>query len=73
MSSLLKLNTKDIVGAIVSGVIVAILGYVSQLTSIYEISWDQIINIAVLSAITSLLKSLGTDTNGKLLGKIQIK
>ena len=73
MSNIFNLNVKDLVGAVTSAVIVAILGYIGGLASIYAVDWKQLLNLAVLTAITSLLKSLGTDANGKLFGKIQVK
>lgn len=73
MSNLLKLNVKDLSGAIVSAVLVAVLGYVSALTNITDINFTEVLNIAILTAVASLLKSLGTDSDGKLLGSIKIK
>lgn len=73
MSNLLKLNVKDLSGAIVSAVLVAVLSYVSALTNITDINFTEVLNIAILTAVASLLKSLGTDSDGKLLGSIKIK
>lgn len=67
-----KLNFRNIVSAVVSAVIVAILGYLSNLTDIFSVDTGQLLNVAVLTAITSLLKALGTDENSKLLGRIQL-
>jgi hypothetical protein len=73
MSKLFNLNLKDLGGAVVSAIIVSILTYLSSLTSIYSVDVDQLINIAVMTAIASLLKALSTDENGKLGGVIKIK
>lgn len=73
MSNFLKLNAKDVLGAVLSAVIVAVLGYLSNLTNIFDANWQQILDISVLTAITSLLKSLGTDSGGKFLGGLKIK
>jgi 5,10-methenyltetrahydromethanopterin hydrogenase len=72
-SNFFKLNAKDIAGAVLSAVIVAVLGYLSTLTNIFDADFTQILNISVLTAITSLLKSLGTDGNGSFLGSIKVK
>ena len=73
MSNIFNLNIKDVVGAIVSAIIVAVLGYIGSLVSIYDIDWNVVLNLAILTAVTSLLKSLGTDSNGKLFGNIPVK
>ena len=70
---MLNLNWKVVGSAILSAVIVAILGYLGTLTNIFDANLTQILNIALLTGITSLLKALGTNTDGKFLGSIQIK
>lgn len=72
-SKLFNLNFKDVLSAVISGVIVSVLGYISSLTNIADVSIAQIGNIALLTAVTSLLKALSTDETGKLLGAIEIK
>ena len=73
MSSIFKININDLTGAVISGVIVAVLAYLGTLTSIYEVDYKQLLDIVVLTAVASLLKSLATDSNGKLGGIIKIK
>lgn len=73
MSNIFKINLKDLVGAILSGVIMAVLTYLGSLTSIYNVDWSAIVNVAILAAITSLAKSFGTTEDGKFLGSVQIK
>jgi len=73
MSNLFSLNLKDLAGSILSGVIVAVLGFISSSANIFALDWNAILNIAVLTAIASLLKSLSTDGNGKFLGGISVK
>ena len=72
-SSFFKLNAKDIAGAVLSAIIVAVLGYLSTLISIFDANLNEILSIALMTAITSLLKSLGTDGNGSFLGSIKVK
>lgn len=73
MSDIFKVDLKDVAGAVVSAVIVAVLGYLSTLANITDISFPQLLNITILTAVTSLLKSFTTDGSGKLLGGIKVK
>ncbi len=73
MSNIFNLNFRDIGGAVLSAVIVAVLTYLSSLTSIFAVNGSQLLDVAALTAITSLLKSLGTDSTGKFFGSFQIK
>ena len=73
MSGLFQINLKDVSGAVLSAVIVAILGYLGSLTSIYSVDWQTLLNVAVLAGIGSIVKALGTDENGKAFGSIQVK
>jgi len=73
MSNLFSLNLKDLAGSILSGVIVAVLGFISSSANIFALDWKAILNIAVLTAIASLIKSLSIDGNGKFLGRISVK
>lgn len=73
MSDIFRLNWKDISGAVLSAVIVAVLGYVSKLTSISAVDPYQVLNIAALTGVASLLKALGTNVNGEFLGAVKVK
>jgi hypothetical protein len=73
MSNLFEIKWKDVAGAIVSGVIIAVLGYLSNITNIADINVHQIASISILAAVTSLLKALSTDEQGRLLGGIKVK
>ncbi len=73
MSNIFKLNWSDVAGAVTSAVVVAILGYLATLTDILAIDPAQILNIAILTAVTSLAKALTTDGEGRLLGGVKIK
>lgn len=68
-----KINIKDIISAVVSAVIVAIVGYLSSITDITNIDYHQIMSIAVLTGVTSLLKALATTKEGEFLGALPIK
>lgn len=72
-SSFLRLNINDLLGAVVSAVIVGLVGYLSTLTSLSEIDFKQVLDIAFLTGIASLLKALGTDVDGKFLGAVRVK
>lgn len=71
--NILKLKLKDILGAVVSAVIVAVLGYLSNLTNITEIDVNQLLNISLLTAVSSLLKVMGTNNDGVFLGAVKVK
>jgi len=73
MSNIFRLNLKDIAGAILSAIIVAVLGYLSNLTNIYTVDFSELLNVVILTAIASLMKSLGTNKEGKFLGGVQVK
>lgn len=73
MSNLFKLNAKDVAGAVASAVIVAVLGYLGNLANVFDANLSEVLNVVVLTAITSLLKSLGTDDSGRLLGAVKVK
>ena len=73
MSNILKLNINDVVGAIVSAMLVAVVGYLTTLANITEANWQQILNVAFLAGIGSLLKALGTDNSGVFLGAVKVK
>ena len=71
-SKFFTLNWADIAGAVILAVVVAILGYVVSVTDIALLSGHQILNIVVLTAASSLLKSLFTTEAGKIAG-VQVK
>lgn len=69
----LKLNWKDISGAVVSAVLSAVLAYLATLTSLATLSWEQIGYIALVTGLSSLLKQLGTSTSTeKFVGAIPV-
>ena len=73
MSNLFSLNIKDVGGLILSAIIVAVLTYLGTLSSIWSADISVVTNIALLTGISSLLKSLGTDNGGLFLGRVQVK
>ena len=72
-SNLFRLNWSDVGGAILSGVVVAVLGYLGTLTDILQADPNAILNTAVLAAVASLLKALGVDADGKLFGAVKVR
>ena len=64
---------KKIVSAIISGIIVAVLGYVVSLTDIWAVSFHTVLNIAVMTACASILKAMGTTDEGTFAGIVKIK
>ncbi len=73
MSNIFKLNWNDVGGAVLSSVLVAVLAYVGNLTSLTAIEPAQLLNIVVLTAVASLAKALGTDGSGKFGGVWKVK
>ena len=72
-SNLFRFNVQDVVSAVVSAVIVSVVGYLGTLTNIMDADWSQILNVAFLAGVASLLKAMGTDANGNFGGVIKIK
>ncbi len=66
--------SKAILGAVVSGVIVAVLGYLLSVGDIWALNWHAIANIAVMTAAASIIKWLGTSNKtGKFIGTVSVK
>ena len=70
MSGLFEVNLKDALNSAVSAVIVAVLSYVGNLTSLTSIDGEQLLNLVVLTFVSSLVKKLASDEDGKFLGKV---
>jgi len=68
-----NLNLQNIGSAVLSGVIFAVLGYLGDVANILEVDPKVLLNVAVLAAVSSLLKALGTNSEGKFLGAIKVK
>ena len=73
MSKIFTLNWKDVLGAVVSSVLSAVLGYVGNLTDISSLNLHQILSIAVIVGASSLLNALTTDHKGEFAGVIPVK
>jgi len=73
MSNIFTLNWKDMLGAVVSAVLSAVLGYVGNLTDIATLNLHQILSIAVIVGATSLLKALTTTNKGNFAGVVPVK
>ena len=67
----LKLN--DLSSAVISAILVSVVGYLSTVTNIYEIDIKTVLNIAFLTGVTSLLKAFATSSDGKFGGVISVK
>ena len=64
---------KKIISAVLSAVIVAILGYIGSLTNVFALDVKALINIAILTGVTSFLKAISTTVDGKFAGTVQVK
>lgn len=79
MSNFFTWSVKDIISALVSGVLMALVvmgSYVIHVGSIFDIDWRTLADIGTISLITttvSLVKSLLTTSTGKFAGAVSIK
>lgn len=73
MSSFFKLEWKDVLGAIVSSVLVAVIGYVMMVGDVFALDIRTVVNTAVMAGLGSLLKALLTTSEGKFVGAIPVK
>lgn len=72
-SNFFKLNWRDVIGAIVSTVLVAGIGYVLQVGDVFALELKTIVNVSVMAGLGSLLKSLLTTQDGMFVGVIPVK
>lgn len=72
-SNIFELNVKDVVGAVASAIISALLMYLGNLTSVSDLDWGQVGSIAFTVGVTSMLKAFGSDRQGDLLGVLPVK
>lgn len=72
-SNIFNLNWKDILGAVISAVLVAVLAYIIKISDIFALNIKDVINVAVLAGAGSILKALMTTSEGKLLGVVKVK
>ena len=68
-----NLNVKSLASAVLSGVLVAVVGFLGGVTNILEVDLKGLLNVAVLAAIASLLKAVGVNNEGKFLGVVSVK
>ena len=73
MSDIFNLDVKNVLGAVVSAVLSAVLVYVANLTNVSDLDWGQVLGIATTVGATSLLKSFGTSSEGDFAGVLPVK
>lgn len=74
MSSIFTLNWKDVLGALVSAGLVAMLGYfLEHYNTIAFFVNHPLVTVGALAAAGSLLKSLLTTKEGKFAGAVPVK
>lgn len=76
MSGMFKLDAENVKGAVVSLVVAALVAigfYVLQVGDVFKLDWHVLVNAAAIAFVTSLLKSLGTTSEGKFVGAVQVK
>lgn len=72
-SSIFKLNIRDIAGAIISAVLVAVITYVLKVGDVFALDYRVLVNTTIMTALASLLKSFMTDDDGYFLGGLGVK
>jgi len=71
MSEMFSLQTRDFIKGLIVFVIGAVLAALYQmLQNGFAVDYNQIIQIAILSGLSYLLKNLFSNSEGKFLGKI---
>lgn len=73
MNNIFTLNWKNVLGAVASSMIVALLGYIVSVADIWKISFHVIVSVSTLAGAASLLKAFLTDSNGSLMGILPVK
>ena len=73
MSNFLRLDLKDVLGAVVSSALVALLGYILMVGDVFVLDLRIVANIAVMAGAGSLLKSLLTNSEGKFISFLPVK
>lgn len=70
--NMLSLNWKNVAGALVSAVLVALIGYLLSVGDVWKLDFHSIVNIAIMTAGASLLKALGTTDSNNFLGVVSV-
>lgn len=70
MSNLFKVNFKDVGMSILNGVFIAVVGYLANLTNVLAVDPNQLLNVAIIAALGTLLKTFTSDSQGRVFGKI---
>ena len=75
MSNFFALNWKDIGKAVAMAVLTPVVGYVYQVLSAggFDVDWHKVLVLAATGAVAYLIKQLGTDSQGNLLGIGSVK
>lgn len=68
-----SINFKNILGAVVSAVISAVVLYLSSINDIAQLDLHKVVSIALLVGLTSLLKNFATTEDGKFCAVMPIK
>lgn len=68
MSGFLKLNLGDIGRGVAVAVLTAVISYLANLTTITNVDFNAVLQIAILAMLGYLAKNLLTNQNGQFLG-----
>jgi hypothetical protein len=67
------MNWKPILGALVSGVLIAVLGYLGTVTDFWKLDFHALVNIGLGAGVASLIKYFGTTASGNFVGVVPVK
>lgn len=68
-----SMTFKPLISAVVSGVIVAVFGYILSVGDVWKLDIHSLVNIGLMTFIASIIKYLGTTENGNFAGVVPIK
>ena len=69
-SQFLKLDWRDLLRGAIVALLTAVAGYLTDLVSLTNLDWAQLGDVALLALFGYLAKSLLSDSQGKLGGKL---
>lgn len=73
MSNIFRWSVKDVVGAAISAVLVAVIGYVLMVGDVFALDFRTVVNTGIMAGLGSLAKSFLTSSEGEFLGLVGVK
>ena len=73
MSNIFSLHRKDVAGAAISSILVALISYILMVGDVFILDWHTVVNTGVMAGLGSLLKNLLTTDDGRFAGLVVVK